>query len=77
MSCDHILLKQVVHNNGKYSHPSNWAGYFLIGRDVVLMDRGKDLAKSVRCILQSPLDYLIAALKTLQAMVRRERVSIK
>ena len=41
------------------------------------MDRGKDLAKSIRCILQSPLDYLIAALKTLQAMVRREMVSIK
>lgn len=60
---------QVVHENGKYSHPSNWAGYFLIGRDIVLMDRGKDLAKSIRCILQSPLDYLIAALKTLQAII--------
>ena len=35
------------------------------------MDRGKDLAKSIRCILQSPPDYLIAVLKTLQAMVRK------
>ena len=60
---------QVVHTSGKYGHPANWAGYMLMGKDIVLRDRSADLARSLRMMLQSPQDYLIATLKTLQAMV--------
>ena len=42
-----------------------------MGKDVVLRDRTVDLVKSFRSMLQAPLDYLIAALRTLQAMVRQ------
>ena len=60
---------QIVHTSGKYGHPANWAGYMLMGKDIVLRDRSADLARSLRMMLQSPQDYLIATLKTLQAMV--------
>lgn len=59
----------MVHTSGKYGHPSNWAGYMLLGKDVVLRDRSVDLANSLRRILQSPPDHLILALRTLQTMV--------
>ena len=58
-----------MHTSGKYGHPANWAGYMLMGKDIVLRDRSADLARSLRMMLQSPQDYLIATLKTLQAMV--------
>ena len=58
-----------MHTSGKYGHPANWAGYMLMGKDIVLRDRSADLARSLRTMLQSPQDYLIATLKTLQAMV--------
>ena len=41
-----------------------------MGNDIVLRDRTADLAKSFQSMLQAPLDYLIAALRTLQSMVR-------
>ena len=41
----------------------------LMGKDIVLRDRSAELAGSLRMMLQSPQDYLIATLKTLQAMV--------
>ena len=63
-----------MHTSGKFGHPANWAGYMLMGKDIVLRDRSADLARSLRMMLQSPQDYLIATLKTLQAMVR-ERCS--
>ena len=63
------LPLQVVHTSGKYGHPANWAGYMLMGKDIVLRDRSAELAGSLRMMLQSPQDYLIATLKTLQAMV--------
>ena len=53
----------------KHSHPSNWAGYMLFGKDIILKDRAIDLSRSIRTMLLSPTDYLIAGLKTLQAMV--------
>lgn len=59
-----------MHTSGKFGHPANWAGYMLMGKDIVLRDRSADLARSLRMMLQSPQDYLIATLKTLQAMVR-------
>ena len=40
-----------------------------MGKDIVLRDRSADLVKSLQMMLQSPQDYLIATLKTLQAMV--------
>ena len=63
------LSLQVVHTSGKFGHPANWAGYMLMGKDIVLRDRSAELAGSLRMMLQSPQDYLIATLKTLQAMV--------
>jgi hypothetical protein len=42
----------------------------LLGKDIVLKDRALDLARALRSMIQAPQDYLIAALKTLQAMVR-------
>ena len=41
----------------------------LLGRDVVIKDRSLDLAKSFRAMLSSPLDYIIAALRALNATV--------
>ena len=41
----------------------------LLGKDIILRDRLLDLARSFRAMLQSQQDYLIAALKTLQAVV--------
>ena len=41
----------------------------LLGKDIILRDRAVDLARSLRSMLQAPQDYLIAGLKTLQAMV--------
>ncbi len=63
------LVLQVVSGSGKYGHPANWAGYMLMGKDIVLRDRTVDLAKSFCSMLQAPLDYLIATLRTLLAMV--------
>jgi hypothetical protein len=60
---------QIVASNSKHSHPSNWAGYMLLGKDIVLKDRALDLARALRSMIQAPQDYLIAALKTLQAMI--------
>ena len=60
---------QVVHSSVKYGHPANWAGYLLMGNDIVLRDRTADLAKSFQSMLQAPLDYLLATLRTLQSMV--------
>jgi len=62
-------LFQVVHTSGKYGHPANWAGYMLLGGDVVLRDRSLDLVRAVQKILQSPPDHLLGALRTLQNMV--------
>ena len=59
----------MVHTSGKYGHPANWAGYMLMGKDVVLRDRSLDLAKSIRRMLQSPSDHLVATLQLLQNMV--------
>ena len=70
IACSLCSSLQVVHTSGKYGHPANWAGYMLMGKDIVLRDRSADLARSLRMMLQSPQDYLIATLKTLQAMVR-------
>ena len=64
-----LLCAQVVHTSGKYGHPANWAGYMLLGKDVVLRDRSLDLARSMRQMLQSPSDHLLGALRTLQNMV--------
>ena len=69
-------LLQVVHSSSKYSHPSNWAGYLLMGNDIVLRDRSTDLAKSFQSMLQAPLDYLIATLRTLQSMVSAKVTSL-
>ena len=41
----------------------------LMGKDIVLRDRSIELAGSLRMMLQSPQDYLIVTLRTLQAMV--------
>ncbi|XP_003387135.1 PREDICTED: tetratricopeptide repeat protein 28 [Amphimedon queenslandica] len=60
---------QVAVHSQKHSHPSNWAGYMLFGKDIILKDRATDLSRSIRSMLQSPTDYLIAGLKTLQAMI--------
>ena len=67
---------QVVHTSGKFGHPSNWAGYMLMGKDIVLQDRSADLAKSLRAMLQSPQDNLITTFKTLQAMVCHIYISL-
>ena len=70
MKCScYFVLFQVVHTSSKFGHPANWAGYMLMGKDIVLRDRSADLARSLRMMLQSPQDYLVATLKTLQAMV--------
>ena len=63
------LLLQLVNKSQKYGHPANWSGYMLLGKDIILRDRAVDLARSLRSMLQAPQDYLIAGLKTLQAMV--------
>ncbi len=66
---NYLFVLQVVSENGKYAHPANWAGYMLLGKDIVLRDRTVDLTKSFTLMLQAPLDYLVAALRTLLAMV--------
>lgn len=60
---------QLVNKSQKYGHPANWSGYMLLGKDIILRDRAVDLARSLRSMLQAPQDYLIAGLKTLQAMI--------
>ena len=40
-----------------------------MGNDIILRDRSTDLAKSFQSMVQAPLDYLIATLRTLQSMV--------
>ena len=62
-------LSQVVHTSSKYGHPTNWAGYMLVGKDIVLRDRSVELAQSVQTMVQAPLDHLLSTLRTLQAMV--------
>ena len=61
---------QVATHSQKHSHPSNWSGYMLFGKDIILKDRAIDLSRCLRTMIQTPDDYLIAALKTLLAMVR-------
>ena len=41
-----------------------------MGTDIVLRDRSIDLAHSFRLMVPSPMDYLLATLRTLLAMVR-------
>lgn len=61
---------QVVHDSSRYSHPANWAGYILIGQDIVLRNRTQALMLSMCSILQaSQDDYLVAALRHLQSMI--------
>ena len=59
----------MVHTSSKYGHPTNWAGYMLVGKDIVLRDRSVELAQSVQMMVQAPLDHLLGTLRTLQAMV--------
>ena len=73
----HTHTSQVVHSSSKYSHPSNWAGYLLMGNDIILRDRSTELAKSFQSMLQAPLDYLIATLRTLQSMVSAKVTSLQ
>ena len=40
-----------------------------MGKDIVLQDRSAELAKSLRSMIQSPHECLVATFKTLQAMV--------
>ena len=63
------LSPQVVHGSSRYSHPANWAGYLLVGRDVVLRDRTAALTHSLRTMLQAQEDYLVAAFRHLLSMV--------
>ena len=60
---------QVVHGSAKYAHPVNWAGYMLVGKDIVLRDRADLLARGFRSMLQATEDTLVPALRTMQAMV--------
>ena len=62
-------LSQVVHTSSKYGHPTNWAGYMLVGKDIVLRDRSVELARSVQMVIQAPLDHLLRTLSILQATV--------
>ena len=41
----------------------------MIGKDIVLRDNSVELSIAIRSMLQGSLDYAIAALKTMQAMV--------
>ena len=41
----------------------------MIGKDIVLKDNSIELSIAIRSMLQGSLDYAIAALKTMQAMV--------
>ena len=43
----------------------------MIGKDIVLRDSSVELSVAIRSMLQGSLDYVIAALKTMQAMVSR------
>ena len=64
------MCDQVVHESSRYNHPANWAGYLLVGRDIVLRDRTEPLVRSVCTLLQgSQEDYLVAALRHLLSMV--------
>ena len=45
-------------------------GFAVIGKDIVLKDNSVELSLAIRSMLQGSLHYVIAALKTLQAMVR-------
>ena len=65
-----LSTPQVVHTDSEYGHPINWAGYMLVGKDIVLRDRSVELAQSVQMMLQAPLEHLLSTLRTLQAMVR-------
>ena len=70
ISHDVTCYFQVVHDSSRYSHPANWAGYLLMGRDTVLRDRIQPLVCSIRSLLQaSQEDYLVAALRHLLSMV--------
>ena len=69
---------QVVHDSSRYSHPANWAGYLLVGRDTVLRDRTQPLVGSMCSLLQaSQEDYLVAALRHLLSMVSFSASSTK
>ena len=41
----------------------------MIGKDIVLRDNSVELSIAIHSMLQGSLDYAIAALKTMQAMV--------
>lgn len=60
---------QTVSKNKKYSHPIHWAGYMLIGRDILFKDKMVEMAASFRDMMHVSEDYLIAALKIMQGMV--------
>ena len=61
-----LFHHQTVHSVEKSSHPLHWAGFAVIGKDIVLRDNSMELSTAIRSMLQGSLDYAIAALKTLQ-----------
>ena len=64
-----LFYHQTIHSVQKSSHPLHWAGFAVIGKDIVLKDNSVELSLAIRSMLQGSLDYAIAALKTMQAMV--------
>ena len=64
-----LFYHQTIHIVHKSSHPLHWAGFAVIGKDTVLKDNSVELSLAIRSMLQGSLDYAIAALKTMQAMV--------
>ena len=64
-----LFCHQTIHSVHKSSHPLHCAGFAVIGKDIVLKDNSVELSLAIRSMLQGSLHYVIAALKTLQAMV--------
>ena len=64
-----LLYHQAIHGVMKSSHPLHWAGFAVIGKDIVLKDNSVELSLAIRSMLQGSLDYTIAALKTMHTMV--------
>ena len=58
-----------MHSAQKSFHPLHWAGFAVLGKDIVLRDGSAELSMALRNMLLGSLDYGIAALKTMQAMV--------
>lgn len=60
-----------MHSAQKSFHPLHWAGFVVLGKDIVLRDGSAELSVALRNMLLGSLDYVIAAMKTMQAMVSR------